>query len=289
MKKLSSICFGCEPLGGTDSGDVDLNEIKKAIYKALDLGVNFFDTAGVYGLGLSEERLSKILGSRRHEVVIATKGGLSWKESSSVRSIIIKNSSPVAIRRDIESSLKRLRLDCLPIFFIHWPDNNIPIEDTFNELSKIKNEGKIKSIGCSNFSAQQLRTACNISQVDYVQLPTNLLSGEIDSEVSNICAKKKIKVIAYNILENGLLAGKLDKDTNFPENDRRSRLPLFKGTEFINALNKVEQLKVKAAENDNNLLQYSINWVLMQKNISSVIIGIKNQRQISENFSMILN
>lgn len=288
MKKLSSICFGCEPLGGTDSGDVDLNEIKKAIYKALDLGVNFFDTAGVYGLGLSEERLSKILGSRRHEVVIATKGGLSWKESSSVRSIIIKNSSPVAIRRDIESSLKRLRLDCLPIFFIHWPDNNIPIEDTFNELLKIQNEGKIKSIGCSNFSAQQLRAACNISQVDYLQLPTNLLSGEIDSEVSNICTKNKIKVIAYNILENGLLAGKLHKDTNFPKNDRRSRLPLFKGMEFINALNKVEELKVKASENDNNLLQYSINWVLMQKNISSVIIGIKNSEQIKENYSTII-
>jgi aryl-alcohol dehydrogenase-like predicted oxidoreductase len=289
MKSLSPICFGCEPLGGTDSGDVDLSEIKKAIYKALDLGVNFFDTAGAYGLGLSEERLSKILGNRRHDVVIATKGGLSWKESSPVRSVVVKDSSPAAIRRDVDSSLSRLRLECLPIFFIHWPDNNIPIQDTFNELLKIQNEGKIKSIGCSNFSAQQLRAACNISQVDYVQLPTNLLSGEIDSEVSNICTKNKIKVIAYNILENGLLAGKLDKDTNFPENDRRSRLPLFKGIEFINALNKVEELKIKAVENNSNLLQYSINWVLMQKNIASVIIGIKNQKQIVENCSAILN
>ena len=289
MKSLSPICFGCEPLGGTDSGDVDLSEIKKAIYKALDLGVNFFDTAGAYGLGLSEERLSKILGNRRHDVVIATKGGLSWKESSPVRSVVVKDSSPAAIRRDVDSSLSRLRLECLPIFFIHWPDNNIPIQDTFNELLKIQNEGKIKSIGCSNFSAQQLRAACNISQVDYVQLPTNLLSGEIDSEVSNICTKNKIKVIAYNILENGLLAGKLDKDTNFPENDRRSRLPLFKGIEFINALNKVEELKIKAVENNSNLLQYSINWVLMQKNIASVIIGIKNRKQIEENCFAILN
>ena len=194
MKNLSSICFGCEPLGGTDSGDVDLGEIKKAIYKALDLGVNFFDTAGVYGLGLSEERLSKILGNRRHEVVIATKGGLLWKKSPSVRSVVIKDSSPAAIRRDVESSLSRLRLERLPIFFVHWPDNNTPIEDTFIELLKIQNEGKIKSIGCSNFSAQQLRAACSTSQVDYVQLPVNLLSGGIDSEVSNICTKNKIKV-----------------------------------------------------------------------------------------------
>ena len=288
MKKLSLICFGCEPLGGTDSGDVDLGEIKKAIYKALDLGVNFFDTAGVYGLGLSEERLSKILGNRRHEVVIATKGGLLWKKSPSVRSVVIKDSSPAAIRRDVESSLSRLRLERLPIFFVHWPDNNTPIEDTFIELLKIQNEGKIKSIGCSNFSAQQLRAACSTSQVDYVQLPVNLLSGGIDSEVSNICTKNKIKVIAYNILENGLLTGKLDKNSNFPENDRRSRLPLFKGIEFINALSRVEELKVKAVENNNNLLKYSINWVLMQKNISSVIIGIKNPEQIEENCSAIL-
>jgi aryl-alcohol dehydrogenase-like predicted oxidoreductase len=289
MKKLSLICFGCEPLGGVDSGNVNFDEIEKAIYKALELGVNFFDTAGVYGLGLSEERLSKILGSRRHEVVIATKGGLSWKKSTSKRSVVIKDSSPTAIRRDVESSLSRLRLECLPIFFVHWPDNNTPIEDTFIELSKLKNEGKINSIGCSNFSAHQLRAACKASQVDYVQLPINILSGGLGSDISKICTNNKIKVIAYNILENGLLSGKLDKNTNFPENDRRSRLPIFQGVEFINVLNRVEKLKVKAVENNLNLLQYSINWVLMQKNISSVIIGIKNPEQIKENCSAIIN
>ena len=288
MKKLSLICFGCEPLGGVDSGNVSFDEIEKAIFKALDLGVNFFDTAGAYGLGLSEERLSKILGSQRHEVVIATKGGLSWKKSNSQRSVVIKDSSPNAIRRDVESSLTRLRLECLPIFFVHWPDNNTPIEDTFIELSKLKNEGKINSIGCSNFSAQQLSIACKASQVEYLQLPINLLSGKLDSDISKICTSNKIKVIAYNILENGLLTGKINKNTNFPNNDRRSRLPLFKGVEFINVLNRIEELKVKAIENNGNLLKYSINWVLMQKNISSVIIGIKNSEQIKENYSTII-
>ena len=288
MKKLSLICFGCEPLGGVDSGNVSFDEIEKAIYKALDLGVNFFDTAGAYGLGLSEERLSKILGSQRHEVVIATKGGLSWKKSNSQRSVVIKDSSPNAIRRDVESSLTRLRLECLPIFFVHWPDNNTPIEDTFIELSKLKNEGKINSIGCSNFSAQQLSIACKASQVEYLQLPINLLSGKLDSDISKICTSNKIKVIAYNILENGLLTGKINKNTNFPNNDRRSRLPLFKGVEFINVLNRIEELKVKAIENNGNLLKYSINWVLMQKNIFSFIIGIKNSEQIKENYSTII-
>ena len=202
---------------------------------------------------------------------------------------MVKDSSPATIRRDVESSLSRLRLDCLPIFFVHWPDINTSIEDTFIELSKLKNEGKINSIGCSNFSAHQLSTACKASQVDYVQLPINILSGELDGDISKICTNNKIKVIAYNILENGLLSGKLDKNTNFPENDRRSRLSLFQGVEFINVLKRVEKLKVKAVENNLNLLQYSINWVLMQKNISSVIIGIKNSKQIKENCSAIIN
>tara|TARA_B100001093_G_C26832429_1_gene1016743 strand:+ start:1691 stop:2566 length:876 start_codon:yes stop_codon:yes gene_type:complete len=287
MKSISPICFGCEPLGGTDWGDVDLVSIEKAIHKALDLGINFFDTAGVYGLGLSEERLSKILGNRRHDVIIATKGGLSWKESRTVRSVVIKDSSPIAIRKDVESSLVRLRLECLPIFFVHWPDINTPIEDTFIELLKLKKEGKIKTIGCSNFSAQQLKRACLISKIDYVQLPINILNTSLDKNIAEICKKNKIQIVAYNVLLNGLLTGKFNRNTNFQENDRRSRLPLFRGINFIDVLEKVENLKLKAAENNSNITNYAINWVLKQKNICSVVIGIKNSEQIAENYSII--
>ena len=287
MKSISPICFGCEPLGGTDWGDIDLVSIEKAIHKALDLGINFFDTAGVYGLGLSEERLSKILGNRRHDVIIATKGGLSWKESRTVRSGVIKDSSPIAIRKDVESSLVRLRLECLPIFFVHWPDINTPIEDTFIELLKLKKEGKIKSIGCSNFSAQQLKRACLISKIDYVQLPINILNTSLDKNIAEICKKNKIQIVAYNVLLNGLLTGKFNKNTNFQENDRRSRLPLFRGINFIDVLEKVENLKLKAAENNSTITNYAINWVLKQKNICSVVIGIKNSEQIAENYSII--
>ncbi len=289
MISLSKICFGCEPLGGVDSGNVDLDEITKAIHKALDLGVNFFDTAGVYGLGLSEERLSKILGNLRSKVIIATKGGLSWKKSSTKRSVVVKDSSPIAIRRDVENSLLRLRLECLPIFYVHWPDENTPIQNTFFELLKLKNEGKIMSIGCSNFSVNQLSEACKTTQVDYLQLPLNLLSSKINDEISQICNNKRIKLIAYNVLENGLLTGKLDQNSSFPENDRRSRLPLFKGEKFINVLKKIEELRIEAEKNNNTLLQYSINRILMQKNLCSVIIGIKNSKQIIENCSLVKN
>lgn len=288
MKNISSICFGCEPLGGTDWGNVDLGSIKNAIHKALDLGVNSFDTAGVYGLGLSEERLSKILGSRRHDMIIATKGGLSWEETDSKRSIVIKDSSPFAIRGDIENSLRRLRLETLPIFFVHWPDDDTSIEDTFFELLKLKNEGKIKSIGCSNFSVKQIKQAISVTQIDYIQIPVNILTGPPDQNISDICNKNDIKLIAYNVLANGLLTGKYNENSIFPENDRRSRLRLFKGVNFREALDKVEVLKVKAAENNSSLAQYVINWTLMHENISSVILGIKNSKQIEDNWSAII-
>ncbi len=284
MNSISPICFGCEPLGGTDWGDVDIGDITNAIHLALELGVNFFDTAGVYGLGLSECRLSEILGNRRHDLVIATKGGFSWRESGSGRNVVFKDSSPLAIRMDVENSLKRLRLETLPIFFVHWPDINTRIEDTFIELLKLKNDGKIQSIGCSNFSAHQLERACRVSKIDYIQMPLNIIDGTLDKNILDICNDNNIKIIAYNVLLNGLLTGKFNKETKFKENDRRSRLPLFKGLDFISALDSVEKLKIKAAKKNTSLVHYSINWALMQENIFSVIIGIKDSKQMSDNW-----
>ena len=285
--KISPICFGCEPLGGTDWGEVDIDAIEKAINIALELGLNFFDTAGVYGLGLSEERLSKILGNRRHDIVIATKGGLSWKNSNSGREIITKDSSPLSIRADVESSLKRLRLEVLPIFYVHWPDSNTTIEDTFYELSILKNEGKINSIGCSNFSAEQIIQACSVTDIDYLQTPMNILDGPIDQSLSDVCLNNNINIIAYNVLLHGLLTGKFDINSNFPRNDRRSRLPLFKGSKFKNAIEKIEDLKIKAFKTNNSLSHHAINWVLTQKNVSSALIGIKSPKQMIDNWSAI--
>lgn len=285
--KISPICFGCEPLGGTDWGEVDIDAIEKAINIALELGLNFFDTAGVYGLGLSEERLSKILGNRRHDIVIATKGGLSWKNSNSGREIITKDSSPLSIRADVESSLKRLRLEVLPIFYVHWPDSNTNIEDTFYELSILKNEGKINSIGCSNFSAEQIIQACSVTDIDYLQTPMNILDGPIDQSLSDVCLNNNINIIAYNVLLHGLLTGKFDINSNFPRNDRRSRLPLFKGSKFKNAIEKIEDLKIKAFKTNNSLSHHAINWVLTQKNVSSALIGIKSPKQMIDNWSAI--
>jgi len=121
---VSALCFGCEPLGGRDWGAVDVTAIEVAIRESVELGVNFFDTAAVYGLGESERRLSIALGSRRHDVIVATKGGLSWSAPlADGRATVFRDSTRSSIRLGVEHSLRRLRLDRLPIFYVHWPDD----------------------------------------------------------------------------------------------------------------------------------------------------------------------
>jgi aryl-alcohol dehydrogenase-like predicted oxidoreductase len=283
-QRLSPLCFGCEPLGGTDWGVVDVAEIGRAIDHALDLGINFFDTADIYGLGLSEERLAAALGSRRHDVVIATKGGVSWsRPEPRVRATVSYDSSPQYVRTAVENSLRRLRLDVLPIYYIHWPDPNTPIGATFAELEKLRSEGKIKSLGCSNYSADQVAEACRSAAVQYVQLPVNVLEGGPGTAMLEVCARHQLRIVAYNVLAQGLLTGKFTETSYFAPDDRRSRLPLFQGQRYRNALAKAAQIRETATLEKLSAAQYAIRWVLCQPHVVSAIVGIKNVMQLNEN------
>lgn len=281
---VSKICFGCEPLGGADWGEVDVVAIAGAVERALELGVNFFDTADVYGLGLSETRLSEILGPRRHDVVIATKGGMSWQHSTSGgRATIHRDSSPGYLRGAVEASLQRLRLERLPVYFIHWPDPNTDVRATFECLARMRDAGKIGWIGCSNFSAEQVRLACQAAEVSYVQLPLNILGEDMDPGMQQVVYEKDIGVVAYNVLANGLLTGKYGPDASFPESDRRSRLPLFQGDAYRQALQRVREISAAAEPEGLTCAQYSIAKVVERAEVTSAILGIKNRQQIEEN------
>jgi myo-inositol catabolism protein IolS len=285
LPEISKICFGCEPLGGADWGDVSLHDIASAVSRSLELGINFFDTADVYGLGMSESRLSEILGSRRHDVVIATKGGMSWADSSADgRATVKRDSSPRHLKSAVEDSLRRLRLDRIPIYFIHWPDPHTEIRGTFEFLSRLQDAGKIVHIGCSNFSAEQVRAACEVSKVSFVQLPVNLLGEDITPEMAALVKEKEIRVVAYNVLANGLLTGKYNSFSRFSMNDRRARLPLFQGEMYRKALHKVAEFSDLAAAENLTCAQYAITTVLRRGDVASAILGIKNRAQIEENF-----
>ena len=280
----SKITFGCEPLGGTDWGDISLNKIEIAINKALDIGVNSFDTAAVYGLGLSEKRLSKILGKKRHDLFIATKGGLKWTVGmKGTRAEILKDSSSKQLTFDIKESLRRLNIDSIPLFYIHWPDKNQRIEESMYTLSKLKRDGLIQNIGLSNFNIELLKSAQKVCKVDYCQIPWNIIE-QPSFELVNFCINNKIDIIVYNSLSSGLLTGKFKFHSKFPKNDRRSRLEIFKNKSVFD---RIDQLKKEAISERLTLTQYAIQKLWENKKISSIIVGIKNEQQLLENCSFL--
>ena len=152
INQITRIGFGCWAIGGHGYGNVSDDESIKSIQHAIDLGINFFDTADVYGFGHSEEILSKALGNKRHEVFIATKFGVAWDENGNTK----KDCSPSRVVKALDASLKRLRIEIIPLYQIHWPDGTTNLDDTLDVLEKCQREGKIINIGCSNFSSELL-------------------------------------------------------------------------------------------------------------------------------------
>ena len=289
LNSISKFCFGCEPLGGTDWGKIDVRKIEDAIEKSLELGINFFDTADVYGLGLSESRLSDILGHKRHDLFIATKGGVSWSQNNKQkRADVVIDCSPKYLSQAVENSLKRLKLEILPIYFVHWPDDKVEFKETFNLLSELQLQEKIGLIGCSNFSDSQLLLASKYANISLVQLPINPLDSPLSKSTQKICSANNIKIIAYNVLASGLLTGKFKSSTSFPNNDRRSRLENFKKENFDMVYKKIKQLEVEASELNLTILEYTIKWVLQKDNVLSVINGIKNKQQAENNINSLL-
>ncbi len=280
---LSRLCFGCEPLGGSDWGKFKLSDIEASIRFSIEMGVNFFDTADIYGLGLSEKRLCKILSNKRHDVFIATKGGVAWRKNNSSRAETFFDTSKKYITSAVENSLNRLKIENINLYYIHWPNSDTSIEETFSCLQKLKENGKILNIGCSNFNLDQLREALKYAEINFLQTPANIIDGAPNSALMNFCKKKNINVVAYNVLHYGLLTGKFTKNFNFSSNDRRSRLEIFKGSNLKKKLKKIEDLKVSLTNTNLSLAQFSIDWVTNQKQIDFAITGIKNQKQAKEN------
>lgn len=287
---LSKICFGCEPLGGTDWGEIDVDAIADAIARALELGIDFFDTADVYGLGLSEERLAAILGSRRHDVLIATKGGLRWDAGAGDgRAIVSRDSSPSHLRRAVEASLTRLRLERIPVYYVHWPDPDTEIRWTFECLMDLKDEGKLDRIGCSNFDAEQVHAACEVAEVSLVQMPINLLGDDLEPDLKGVVEDRGLGIVAYNVLQNGLLTGKYHEHSRFSDDDRRSRLPLWQGENYQEALRRVAEISARADSEGLTVAQYAIAGVLRQPGVVSAIVGIKSRAQLEENSSVLVS
>ncbi len=277
--QISRIGFGCWAMGGHGWGQVSDRESINAVKTALDCGINFFDTADVYGFGHSEEILGKALGSRRHDVVIATKFGVSWDEAANIG----RNCSAVYIMKAVEASLKRLNIDYIPLYQIHWPDPKTPLEETMRALQKCREQGKIKYIGCSNFSDKNLLEAMAYADIVSIQLPYSFIRREIEDEMVPLSVENKIGVLVYDTLARGLLSGKYGLDTKFGVNDSRNRDSNFMGQKFKDNLLLVEKLRAIGEKYGKYPAHVAVRWVLDNTLVTCAIIGMKTEQQVKDN------
>ncbi|MFC2007781.1 aldo/keto reductase [Chloroflexota bacterium] len=281
--KLSCLGLGSEQLGGYGWGKVSIPEMVKAVHKAIDSGVTFFDTAPIYGLGQSEEELGKALGTARKNVIVATKVGLVWKKEETFEKFT--DSSPDNIEKEVNMSLKRLGTDYIDIYQIHWPDPRTPIEDALFTMKKLKQSGKIRCIGCCNFSLELLKEAVKYDEIRTIQVPFNLIDRKVESALLHFCNENNIGVLAYSPIARGFLSGKYDENTTFGFDDQRSRDgdEYFQREAFQKNLKVLEKLKFVAKKLNKTPSQIALRWVMQNPYVATAIVGVKNVAQVEEN------
>jgi aryl-alcohol dehydrogenase-like predicted oxidoreductase len=280
--RISRLVFGCEPLGGTDWGAVEIRQVKAAALAALDSGINCFDTAAIYGLGESERNLRDALGPRIRDTVVSTKVGLSWHSGGGRRACVYRDAKPESIRRAVEQSLSRLGLGQLPLVFLHWPDPDTPLEETMGALSRLREEGKVGEVGVSNFGPEQIRQAHKLMDLSSAQVQYSLLRRESETEILPTCRSLKIGVMAWGVLAQGLLTGKYSQDSAFAENDRRRVHPNFDPANRHHGCILNERLRVIAQRHSARPAQIAMRWVLDRPGVSAAIVGIKNCDQLHD-------
>ncbi|MEH7251878.1 aldo/keto reductase [Neobacillus niacini] len=279
--KVSEIGLGTNAVGGHNLFQ-NLNEADGIdfVREALNNGVNFIDTADIYGLGRSEELVGEVLKEfNRNDIVIATKGAQHWYPDGSVKT----DNRPEYLREAVEKSLQRLQLDFVDLYYLHFPDNETPFTESIGELARLKKEGKIRAIGISNVSIDQLKEANANGDISVLQSPYNMLDRSAEAELLPYCVENNISFIPYGPLAFGLLGGGFTKNTTIDSQDWRNSIPLFQGEQFQQTLETVDKLKEVAAQKATSLPNLALAWLLAQEGVDAVIPGGKRKERILEN------
>lgn len=250
------------------------------IREALDLGVNWIDTAPCYGLGHAEEIVAQALGKRRPEVFLASKCGQVWDDNGNLKT----DNHPKSIRKECEQSLLRLRTEWMDLYQIHWPDENIPVEESWGELTRLKEEGKVRFIGVSNFDTELLEKCEAIRHVQSLQPPYNLIDRNIEKDILPWCRSANTGLLAYGPLSYGLLTGKFSKNgENQPASDDwRHGFALFQDPLYTKVLDYVDRLREIASNHEGNLAQFALAWVISRPGTTAAIVGARNPEQIRQ-------
>ncbi len=270
---VSRIGYGAWALGGRGWGAHNERAARAALEACLERGINFFDTAPVYGFGRSEQVLGEVLAAVRQKVIIATKCGLVWNDSTQVRHDLSRE----ALRRDLEASLKRLKTDYIDLYQIHWSDRRTPIEETLNELLGFQRSGAVRHIGVCNFSAQLLSRACEMAPVVSIQQLYNLLQQDEALDVLPLCREHTLGFVAYSPLAQGVLAGEIDAGARPGLRDVRRRNPLYRDQErFEQAVRFAETLPQPAAH-------AALRFLFNQPEVTCVLVGMTQRAHVEVN------
>ncbi len=278
---LTEIGFGAWAIGGGNWafgwGPQNNAEAIAAIRRSIELGVNWIDTAAIYGLGHSEELVAQAVKGHRKEVIIATKCSMIWDE----RGVISNSLYADSVRRECIASLRRLNTDYIDLYQIHWPSDDERIEEGWETILRLMEEGKIRHGGVSNFTINHIERAQMVHPVSSLQPPYSMLDRGIEKELLPYCQEKGIGIIAYSPMQNGLLTGKFDI-ANVAESDWRHRSPHFQEPALSASLKFIEEIRPIAEKYNKTVAQLAIAWVLRHEVVTSAIVGARRPSQIEE-------
>ena len=273
--RVSRVAIGTWAIGGWMWGGTDEAESIATIRAAIDHGINVIDTAPAYGFGRSEEIVGKAIAHARSNVIIATKVGLEWQGDK-----VFRNASRARIMREIEDSLRRLQTDYIDVYQVHWPDPLVAIEETAEAMCALYNQGKIRAIGVSNFSIDQMNRFRRVAPLHVLQPPYNLFERGIEEDLLPYCRENKIAMFGYGALCRGLLSGRMRADTAFGGDDLRRSDPKFVGPRFAKYLSAVQKIDQLARQRfGKHVIHLAIRWMLDQ-GITTALWGARHPKQL---------
>jgi aryl-alcohol dehydrogenase-like predicted oxidoreductase len=293
--RVSPVIFGAWAIGGWMWGGADEKDAIEAIHAALDNGITTIDTAAVYGFGRSEELVGKaIKGRLREQVIIATKCGMRWDSDEGSDPwpqtgpdgqpvVIRKNSRPDSIIHECEKSLKRLGVETIDLYQIHWADLSTPVEDSMAAMLKLKDQGKIRAIGVSNYPIDLLERAFKAAPLASVQPPYSVIRRGIEADIIPFCRRHNVSPIVYSPLERGLLTGHVGPDRTFAPGDHRATLKSFSVDNRKRIMAALERIRPLAEQHHASFAQLIINWTYNEPGITAALVGARNAQQAEHN------
>lgn len=276
--EINRVTLGTWAIGGFNWGGTDVEQSIATILESIDQGVKTIDTAPIYGKGTSEEIVAKAIKEygNRDDLVIATKVGLEWDDHN-----VWRNSSRDRIRKEIEDSLKRLEIDQIDIYQVHWPDLTRPQEEVGRAMFELLDEGLIRSVGVSNYNVAQMEAFSHECPIHVCQPPYNIFERDIEDQVMPYCEEHNITLLTYSAICRGMLSGKMSKERNFEGDDIRNVDPKFQGERFDQYLEAVEKLETFADEKyDKSVLHLAVRWIL-DMGVESAILGARSPKQVT--------